>query len=132
LFIVPKNPARTKAKLKTFLSNGQVVIQSEFTDQLEALTTAYMAEHKPVNATEKMLVMDMATAQCRFDYALRLQSQPGVAANEKLVASLVSYQLTNQRLYKRSLKMLRDVQKEREREAARKPHLVKPKKAGEH
>ncbi len=131
LFVVPKAAPRAKEKFKTFTSGGMVVIQSEFTDQLEALTNEYMAQYRPANVTEKMLVKDLATTQCRCEYVIRLQTQPGIAGNPKLVDTLVRYHATNQRQHKRSLKMLQTVQKERQREAARKPHLVKKKKAVE-
>lgn len=130
LFVVQKTSFVPKEKFKTYTAGGQTVIRSEFSDRLEQLTHAYMAEHKPGGPTEMSLVRDLAAAQCRSEYAVRLQSQPGVAANEKMMSTLKRYQSTNQSLFKRSLKMLMTIRKERQREAARKPYIVKPRITG--
>jgi hypothetical protein len=134
LFVVPKKSLPPKEKIKTFTSCGMVVIQSEFTDQLEALTNSYMEKFRPANTTEKMLVKDIATTQCRCEYVLRLQSRLGAAGNEKLLSTLLRYHTTNEKQCKRSLKTLLSVQKERHREEARRPQLVrkvKPQTVGE-
>jgi hypothetical protein len=130
LFVVPKKAKAPAAKLVTYSATGQVMIQSEFSDQLEELTKAYIAEHTPSGITELTLVRDLASAQCRCDYTERLLQQPGVSANAKMMASLTRFQTTTRGIYKRSLKALKQIQKEREKEAARKPRLVKPKITG--
>jgi hypothetical protein len=132
LFIVPTVPHAPKEKLKTYTSNGQVIIRSEFSDRLEELTKAFFEEHSPKGATETALVRDLAAAQCRCEYAIRLQTTPGLEGNEKLMSTLRRYQSTNQTRFKRSLKMLKVIQKEHRREALRKLHVVKPKRAGEY
>jgi hypothetical protein len=114
----------------TYSATGQVLIQSEFSDQLEELTKAYIAEYTPRGITELTLVRDLATAQCRCDYTQRLLEQPGVSSNEKMLASLMRFQTSNRGMFNRSLKLLKQIQKEREKEAARKPRLVKPKITG--
>jgi hypothetical protein len=101
-----------------------VVIQSEFTDQLEALTNAYMEKFRPKTTTETILVKDIATTQCRCEYVARLQSRLGAAGNEKLLSTLLRYHSTNEKQGKRSLKTLLSIQKERRREEARRPQLV--------
>jgi hypothetical protein len=130
LFVVPKVPKAAPAKLVTYSATGQVLIQSEFSDQLEELTTAYIAEYTPRGIAEFTLVRDLATAQCRCDYTERLLEQHGVSGNEKMLASLTRFQTSNRGMFKRSLKMLKQIQKERAKEIARKPRLVKPKITG--
>ena len=130
LFVVPKVPKAPPAKLVTYSATGQVMIQSEFSDQLEELTKAYMAEYNPRGITELTLVRDLASAQCRCDYTQRLLEQPGVSANQKMLASLTRFQTTTRGIFNRSLKALKQIQKERAKEAARKPQLVKPKITG--
>jgi hypothetical protein len=124
LFVVPKPVRSGDGRLKVFTADGQVYIQSEFTDQLEALTSAYMAEFKPSNVTETLLVRDLASARCRCEYVSRLKTNPGIASSEKMVATLLRYQAANERTYKRSLKALKAILRERERQALRRPHLV--------
>lgn len=114
----------------TYSATGQVIIQSEFSDQLEVLTKAFIAEYTPRGITELTLVRDLAAAQCRCDYTERLLGQPGVSGNAKMLASLTRFQTSNRSMYKRSLKMLKQIQKERAKEAARKPQLVKPQIIG--
>ncbi len=128
--MVPKVPQQPAAKVVTYTASGQVVIQSEFSDQLEELTNAYIAEYAPRGITELTLVRDLATAQCRCDYTQRLLEQPGVGGNEKMLASLTRFQTNNREMFKRSLKMLKQIQKERANESARTPRLVKPKITG--
>jgi hypothetical protein len=130
LFVVPKVAKAPLAKVVTYSATGQVSIQSEFSDQLEELTNAYIAEYAPRGITELTLVRDLATAQCRCDYTQRLLEQPGVSGNEKMLASLTRFQTSNRGMFKRSLKMLKQIQKERANEAVRKPRLVKPKITG--
>jgi hypothetical protein len=130
LFVVPKVSKALPAKLVTYSATGQVLIQSEFSDRLEELTAAYIAEYTPRGITESTLVRDLATAQCRCDYTQRLLEQPGVSGNEKMLASLTRFQTSNRGMFKRSLKMLKQIQTERAKETARKPRLVKPKITG--
>jgi hypothetical protein len=132
LFIVPKNPPAPKEELKTYVSSGRAIIRSEFSDRLEELTIMFTAEYMPGSATETGLVRDLAAAQCRCEYAMRLQQQPGVEVNEKMMATLKRYRSTNQGTFKRSLRLLKKIQKERLHELARKPRLVRPRRAGEY
>jgi hypothetical protein len=131
LFVVPKTAPAPMAKVVTYTASGQVVIQSEFSDQLEELTKTYIAEYGPCGITELTLVRDLAAAQCRCDYSQRLQEQLGAGADEKIVTTLTRYQSSNRGMFKRSLKLLKQIQKTRAAEAARKPKLVKPKTIGE-
>jgi hypothetical protein len=72
----------------------------------------------------------MAGAFCRTEHAIRLQAQTGMLANRKTLAALMLYQSTNEKSFRRALKMLQMVQKERKREEASKPRLIKPKTTG--
>jgi len=130
LFVVPKVARAPMAKVVTYTASGQVVIQSEFSDQLEELTKAYVAEYTPLGITELSLVRDLAAAQCRCEYTQRLQAQPGIGGNVKMMASLTRYQSSNRSMFNRSLKLLKQIQKARAAEAARKPQLIKPKTTG--
>jgi hypothetical protein len=132
LFIVPKPaPQAAMPKLITHSATGQVMIRSEFSERLEALTSEYLAEYKPNGITEVTLVRDLAVAECRSEYALQLLAQPAVSGNEKMAATLDRYRTTNQVLFRRSLKALRSIQRTRQRQARRKPQLVKPRITGE-
>ena len=130
LFLIPKTPRALAGKVVSYSASGQVVIQSEFSDQLEVLTKAYIEEYQPRGITELTLVRDLATAQCRCEYTRVMLEQMGAAAAEKTTQALVRYQATNRTMFKRSLKLLKQIQKTRAEEAARRPQLVKPKKTG--
>jgi len=127
LFVVPKIPKPPLAKVVTYTASGQVVIQSEFSDQLEELTKGYIAEYKPRGISELCLVRDLASAQCRCEYTQRLIDQVGDRASEKTIAALRRYQASSRGMLKRSQKLLKQIQKARAAEEARKPQLVKPK-----
>ena len=127
LFVVPKVPQPPPLKVVTYTASGQTVIQSEFSDQLEELTKAYIEQYKPDGITELTLVRDLAVAVCRCDYTQRMQDQLGNRIDEKTQKALKRYQSSNRGMFKRSLKLLKDIQKVRAQEAARKPQLVKPR-----
>ncbi len=134
LFVVPKVPKRPPAKTVSYTASGQVLIQSEFSDQLEELTKAYIGEYKPDGITELTLVRDLAVAVCRCEYTQRLQDQLGSRIEEKTQKILKRYESSNRAMFKRSLKLLKQIQKARALEARtleslrnRRPQLVKPR-----
>jgi hypothetical protein len=132
LFVVQKlPPPEPQFKVKTYTASGLTVIQSEFADQLEALTVQYFEQYKPAGMTETMLVRDLASSQTRADYAVRLQNQTGVKFDAKTLATLHRYRSTNESTYRRSLKMLKSIQKKRLAQEALRPRLIKPKIADE-
>jgi hypothetical protein len=130
LFVVPKVPQPPPAKVVTYTASGQVVIQSEFSDQLEELTKNYIEEYKPDGITELTLVRDLAVGVCRCEYTQRMLDQLGDRVDEKTQKALKRYQSSNRGMFKRSLKLLKEIQKTRAAEAARKPQLVKPRTIG--
>jgi hypothetical protein len=130
LFLIRKAPRAPLGKVVSYTASGQVVIQSEFSDQLEALTKAYIEEYKPKGITELTLVRDLATAQCRCEYTRNLLEKLGVQANEKMTKTLTRYEASNRSLFKRTLRLLKEMHKTRAEEAARRPQLVKPKITG--
>lgn len=130
LFVVPKIPQAPKAKVVTYSASGQVVIQSEFSDQLEELTKTYIAEYQPKGITELTLVRDLAVAVCRCEYTQKLQDQLGDRIEEKTQKILKRYQSSNSGMFKRSLKMLKQIQKSRAEEESQKIQLVKPRTIG--
>jgi hypothetical protein len=119
-----------RAKIVSYTASGQVLIQSEFSEQLEELTRKYIAEFQPRGITELSIVRDLAAAECRIEYTQGLQNQPGIADNEKVLASLTRYQKSSRSMFKRSLRLLKQIQKKRALEDALKPQLVKPKITG--
>ena len=132
LFLVKRAaPNAARPELIMDSATGQMMIRSEFSERLEALTKRYLAEYKPNGITETTLVRDLASAECRSEYALQLLEQPGVSGNEKMMATLERYRTTNQAMFRRSLKALTSIQKTREREARRRPQLIKPRITGE-
>ena len=114
-------------KVVTYAASGQTVIQSEFSDQLEEMTKNYIEQYKPDGITELTLVRDLAVAVCRCDYTQRMQDLLGSRIDEKTQKALKRYQSSNRGMFKRSLKLLKDIQKVRAQEAARRPQLVKPR-----
>ncbi len=131
LFVVPRIPPARQAKVVLHSESGHVVVQSEFSDQLEERTKAYINEYKPLGITELSLVRDLAAAECRCEYTQKLLDQMNSPGDEKLLASLTRYQEASRALFRQSLKLLRKVQKARSDSEARKPHLVRKRKAGE-
>jgi len=127
LFVVPKVPKAPPVKVVSYTASGLVVIQSEFSDQLEELTKAYIAEYKPRGISELCIVRDLASSQCRCEYTRKMEQFITAAGNEKTITALRRYQKSNEATYKRSLKVLKQIQKVRAKEEAMKPRLVKPK-----
>jgi hypothetical protein len=130
LFVVPKVQKAPPAKVVTYTASGQVVIQSEFSDQLEELTKKYIAEYQPNGITELTLVRDLAVGLCRCEYTQKVQDQLGARIDETTQKALLRYQASNRGMFKRSLKLLKQIQKSRAAEAAKKPQLVKPRTIG--
>jgi hypothetical protein len=106
--------------LKHGLASGRVIIPGEDPAEFEALVSDLIKEHAPANATESLLVQQMAQSWWLMQRAIRLQNQ---AFSENRVdthklALFLRYQTTHERAFYKALNTLSRLKLSRAREQA--------------
>jgi hypothetical protein len=100
------------------LSVNQILIPGEDSEAFESLIDNLEEDHKPANATEVLLVHDLAKFHWLKNRALRLQQKAFEnpdAIDTRLLEVMMRYQNANQRQFANTLKNLQGAQKERVR-----------------
>jgi hypothetical protein len=109
--------ASSRNSLKHGLASGQLIVPGEDRAAFEALLHELLEEHDPVNATEALLVTEMAQSWWLSQRAIRLQndcfSETGV--DEKRLSLFLRYQTTHERAFHKALNTLIRLKKERSR-----------------
>ena len=110
--------ASSRNSLKHGLASGTLIIPGEDQAAFASLLDSLLAEHQPANATEEMLIREMAQSFWLTQRALRLQNECFTedAVNEKRLALFLRYYTTHQRAFHKALNTLMRLQKERRRE----------------
>ncbi len=120
----PRSPegrlASSRNSLKHGLSTGQIIVPGEDSAAFESLRHALLQEHQPTNATEELLVVEMAQSYWLAQRAIRLQNdcftENGV--DEKRLALFLRYYTTHDRAFHKSLNTLLRIKQNRAREQA--------------
>ncbi len=107
--------ASSRNSTKHGLSTGQIIIPGEDSTAFEALLTDLLADHQPANASEELLVKEMAQSHWLTQRAIRLQNDCFTAEgiDAKQLALLLRYQTTHQRAFHKALAALMAAQKTR-------------------
>ena len=109
--------ASSRNSLKHGLASGTLIIPGENRADFEALHHALLEEHQPANATEDLLIHEMAQSWWLAQRAIRLQNEcfTESALDERRLSLLIRYQTTHQRAFHKALADLSRLQKERRR-----------------
>ncbi len=94
--------------LKHGLASGKVIIPGEDPAAFEALLRDLLEEHQPANATEEILVNEMAQSYWLTQRAIRLQNEcfTEEGIDEKRLALFLRYQTTHDRAFHKSMSAL--------------------------
>jgi hypothetical protein len=111
--------AASKNSLKHGMCSSQIVLPGEDVEAFESLVDNLELDHKSANATEVILVHNLAKFQWLMNRAIRLQERAFLNL-EKIdtayLALMIRYQNTNHRAFTNTLKALHTAQKERVRQ----------------
>jgi hypothetical protein len=110
--------ASSRNSTKHGLSTGQIIIPGENPAEFEALLADLLADHQPANASEELLVKEMAQSHWLTQRAIRLQNDCFTAdgIDAKQLALFLRYQTTHQRAFHKALAALLAAQKTRRKE----------------
>lgn len=103
--------ASSRNSLKHGLASGTLLLPDEDPAEFAALHQSLIADHAPTNATEELLVHDMAKHHWLTDRALRLQVDAFATDNLNKLALLLRYQNANHRAFHKSLTALQLLRK---------------------
>ena len=119
--------ASSRNALKHGLSTGTTLIPGEDGNELEALRDALRREHQPSDATEQILVDQLAQSHWLLQRAIRFQNECFAAdgVNEKRLALFLRYGSAHERAFHKALNALFRLKKER-RKAAHPPAKHQP------
>lgn len=108
--------ASSRNSLKHGLASGELVIPGEDPAAFEELLANLLEDHQPANATEELLVRQMAQCFWLSQRAIRLQTECFTAGGvqEKRLALFLRYQATYDRTLYKCLNELRRLKRERE------------------
>ena len=120
--------ASSRNSLKHGLASGTLLLPDEDPEELAQLLAGLHEAHQPANATEELLVADMAKFHWLSDRAIRLQTVAFEENDMHKLSLFLRYQTTNHRAFHKSLAILRTLQKERTEFVSQKPKLT-PKQA---
>jgi hypothetical protein len=112
----PREPKSTsRNSLKHGLASAQLIIPGEDPAAFEALITALLDEHQPANATEDLLVQQIAQSYWLTQRAIRFQNQCFSAGDvdEKRLSLFLRYQTTHERAFHKALNTLIKLKKDR-------------------
>ena len=98
--------------LKHGLASGTLLLPDEDPAEFAELLSSLHAAHAPTNATEELLVADMAKFHWLTDRAIRLQTQAFEENDMHKLALFLRYQTTNHRAFHKSLATLLTLQKQ--------------------
>jgi len=108
--------ASSKNALRHGLASGAILIPGEDPAQFQTLEQALFDQHQPVNATEILLVADMAKHHWLKDRALRLQGETLAAAKPgelpPAFAVYLRYQTTHERAFHKAFATFNALRKE--------------------
>jgi hypothetical protein len=106
--------------LKHGLASGRVIIPGEDPAEFEALVSDLIKEHAPANATESLLVQQMAQSWWLMQRAIRLQNQAfaETRVDTHKLALFLRYQTTHERAFYKALNTLTKLKLSRAREQA--------------
>lgn len=128
----PRSPegrlASSRNSLKHGLSTGQIIVPGEDPAGFESLRDTLMQEHQPANATEELLIVEMAQSYWLAQRAIRLQNdcfaENGV--DEKRLALFLRYYTTHDRAFHKSLNTLLRLKQSRGTLQVREQAVVTP------
>jgi hypothetical protein len=107
--------ASSRNSLKHGLASAQLIIPGEDPAAFDALLSALLEEHQPANATEDLLVQEIAQSYWLTQRAIRFQNQcfTPEGVDEKRLALFLRYQVTHDRAFHEALKTLIQLKKDR-------------------
>jgi hypothetical protein len=117
----PRTPegklASSRNSFKHGLASAQLIIPGEDPAAFDALLTDLLAEHQPANASEQLLVLEMAQSYWLTQRAIRFQNQcfAPEGVNEKRLALFLRYQTTYERAFHKALNTMIRLKKDRTR-----------------
>ena len=138
--------ASSRNSLKHGLASGVLIIPGEDPTEFESLLEALLAEHQPANATEQMLIHEIAQSWWLTQRAIRLQNEcftdagvddertrcgtpgpfrpgsPLVRVDEKRLSLFLRHQTTHERAFQKALGTLTRLQKDRRKSASKRPN----------
>ena len=103
----------SKNSLKHGLASGTLLLPDEDPAEFAALLTSLQTAHAPADATEQLLVVDMAKFHWLSDRAIRLQTVAFEENDMHKLSLFLRYQTTNHRAFHKSLAMLLTLQKQK-------------------
>ena len=110
--------ASSRNSLKHGLASGALIIPGEDRAAFDALLHDLLEDHQPANATESLLITEMAQSWWLAQRAIRLQnecfSENGV--DEKRLSLFLRYQTTHERAFHKALNTLLRLKQSRARE----------------
>jgi hypothetical protein len=115
----PRTPAgklaSSRNSLKHGLASAQLIIPGEDPAAFDALFSALLDEHQPANATEDLLVQQIAQAYWLTQRAIRFQNEcfSTEGVDEKRLSLLLRYQTTYERAFHKGLTALIKLKKDR-------------------
>ncbi len=111
----PKIQARCSSRnsLKHGLASGQIIVPGEDPAAFQSLLDDLLEEHRPANATEELLVNEMAQSYWLEQRALRLQNECFTenGIDEKRLSLFLRYQTTHHRAFHKALSTLLKLKK---------------------
>ncbi len=120
----PRTPtgklASSRNSLKHGLASGEMIIPGENPAALEALRSDLLEEHRPADATEELLVTEMAQSFWLTQRAIRFQNECFTenGVDEKRLALFLRYQTTHERAFHKALNILLRLKQSRARQQA--------------
>jgi hypothetical protein len=112
--------ASSRNSLKHGLASGELIISGEDRAAFEALLHDLIEDHRPANATEELLVTEMAQSWWLAQRALRMQNDcfGDTGVDEKRLSLFLRYQTTHERAFHKALNTLTRLKQSRVREEA--------------
>ena len=100
--------------LKHGLASGTLLLPDEDPAEFAALLSSLQTAHAPADATEELLVADMAKFHWLSDRAIRLQTVAFEENDMHKLSLFLRYQTTNHRAFHKSLAILLTLQKQKQ------------------
>ncbi len=109
--------ASSRNSLKHGLASGEIIIAGEDPAAFEALLRDLLEEHQPANATEELLINEMARSYWLTQRAIRLQNEcfTSEGIDEKRLSLLLRYQTTHERAFHKALSTFLSLRREEAR-----------------
>ena len=112
--------ASSRNSLKHGLASGALIIPGEDRAAFEALLHDLLEDHQPANATESLLITEMAQSWWLAQRAIRLQNEcfSEYGVDEKRLSLFLRYQTTHERAFHKALNTLLRLKQSRAHEQA--------------